>query len=182
MDCRLRYDIVRCAIRARCVGILPQCTCLYGVEEPVHLNPTHIFRVCRLALWWRAGGIWVPGRESVRLSTRRRWYVVLFSWEVLFLFICEVPDERATENEDNDASQSPANDCPQRYGRPGEIHFNLVPRISQNLAYVEFFASDERRGHQYKGNQRSQKVPYVFVVFVVLISFVGLSLLPSYTM
>ena len=127
MDCKLRYNIVRRAIRPRCIRIVPRCTWLHCVEEPVHFNPTHILRVCRLVLGRRARGIWVLGQGRVRLPTRRRWYVILFTRGLLFIFICEVPDEDATKNEDNDASQSSANDWPQRYGRPEEIHFNLVP-------------------------------------------------------
>lgn len=37
----------------------------------------------------------------------------------------EVPDERDTDNEDNDAGHGPANDWSDRHARSGDIRFNL---------------------------------------------------------
>ena len=111
LDCKLRHNIVRCAIVS---GFCPGCTCLQGVGGPVHLNPTHILRVCGPALGRRPRGLWVFGRGRARLPICRRWHVVLFFWVVLFLLMCEVPDEYGTENEDNEANHSPTNDFPER--------------------------------------------------------------------
>jgi len=127
----------RRVILVRCGKIMLRVT--RYTEEPVHLIPTWIFvgssRGLRLRSWGlirRSWNVCVSGCEGERvtLSIRRR-YIELFFVFLSISFSDDVADEQATENEDNDASYSPANDCCDRCGRSGDTRLNLVLCISQ---------------------------------------------------